>query len=97
MVQSEDEKRLRKQVRKEEKKLNKILSSKMDETDDQDFQFDPIDLRTKRQAALANAMSQPMFKERAGSSGTNAAAAATVEQFPFVFDSQNSAKSTAGN
>ena len=97
MVQSEEEKRLRKQIRKEEKKINKIMSNVEggDDEDEEDFQFDPIDLRTKRQAALANAMSQPMFKE--ASEKNQAAAVAATEQYPFVFDSQNAAKSTAGN
>ena len=29
-----------------------------------EFMFDPIDLRTKRQDALANTMNTPLFKER---------------------------------
>ena len=39
-----------------------------------EFVFDPIDLRTKRQAALANAMNTPLFKEH-------------QEVKEFVFDS----------
>ncbi len=60
----------------------------------EDFQFDPVDLRTKRQAALANAMAQPILKS---SSGSNLARdAAMQEQYPFVFDSQAKAKTAAG-
>ena len=48
-----------------------------------EFVFDPIDLRTKRKAALANAMNTPLFKEH-------------QEVKEFVFDSLNKAKLTSG-
>ena len=56
-----------------------------------EFVFDPIDLRTKRQAALANAMNTPLFKER-----QEVKEFTVAEQFPFVFDSLNKAKLTSG-
>lgn len=91
VVQSEDEKALRKQVRKEEKKINKLLKTVQDDSDEEeDFRFDPIDLRTKRQAALAKAMSQPVIKERSPVS------AAVVERYPYVFDSLAEARLSAG-
>ena len=90
-VQSEEEKALLKQMRKEEKKINKLLSKAGVEEEEEEFVFDPIDLRTKRQAALANAMNTPLFKER-----QEAREMSTVETFPFVFDSMNTAKLTSG-
>ena len=90
-VQSEEEKALLKQMRKEEKKINKLLSKAGAEEEEEEFVFDPIDLRTKRQAALANAMNTPLFKER-----QEAREMSTVETFPFVFDSMNTAKLTSG-
>ena len=90
-VQSEEEKALMKQMRKEEKKINKLLSKAGVEEEEEEFVFDPIDLRTKRQAALANAMNTPLFKER-----QEAREMSTVETFPFVFDSMNTAKLTSG-
>ena len=90
-VQSEDEKALLKQMRKEEKKINKLLSKAGAEEEEEEFVFDPIDLRTKRQAALANAMNTPLFKER-----QEAREMSTQETFPFVFDSMNTAKLTSG-
>ena len=90
-VQSEDEKALLKQMRKEEKKINKLLSKAGPEEEEEDFVLDPLDLRTKRQAALANAMNAPLFKER-----QEAREMSTVETYPFVFDSMNKAKLTSG-
>lgn len=46
MVQSEQEKLLLKQARKEEKKLNKIVNHTDDE--DEEPEFNPVELRTKR-------------------------------------------------
>ena len=97
MVQSEEERQLRKQVRREEKKIQKLLG-KLDidsenGAENGEFQFDPIDLRTKRQAALANAMNQPIFKEKSEAPK----ASYQQEQYPFVFDSYGKTKSSAGN
>ena len=90
-VQSEEEKQLKKQMRKEEKKINKLLSKNGQDEEEEEFVFDPIDLRTKRQAALANAMNMPLFKER-----QDVREFTVQEQFPFVFDSMNKAKLTSG-
>ena len=90
-VQSEEEKALMKQMRKEEKKINKLLHKAEPDEDEEEFVFDPIDLRTKRQAALANAMNTPLFKER-----QEVKEFTVAEQFPFVFDSLNKAKLTSG-
>ena len=79
MVQSEEERLLRKQVRKEEKKIAKILG-KVEPTAEEEgnggeeFSFDPVALRTKRQAALANAMTTPLFREKAAAHEARAAA-----------------------
>lgn len=47
MVQSEQEKHLLKQVRKEEKKLNKAIN-RNDEEDVEEPEFNPVELRAKR-------------------------------------------------
>ena len=65
-------------MRKEEKKIAKILgkvepTAEEEETGDE-FSFDPVDLRTKRQAALANAMTTPLFRERSAAQEARAAA-----------------------
>lgn len=65
--------------------------NKGDDEEEDGFEFDPVDLRMKRQAALATAMSKPMFKE-----SRVVAPGAPTEQYPFVFDSQSAAKSSAG-
>ena len=80
-----------KQMRKEEKKINKLLSKAGVEEEEEEFVFDPIDLRTKRQAALSNAMNTPLFKER-----QEVREFTTVEQYPYVFDSMNKARLTSG-
>ena len=65
IVQSEEEKQLRKQIRKEEKKINRLLTKgDDDEEEEEDFKFDPVDLRIKRQMALATAASAPILKDR---------------------------------
>ena len=90
-VQSEEEKALVKQIRKEEKKINKLLTKTGVDEEEEEFVFNPLDMRTKRQAALANAMNAPLFKER-----QEVREHTVVEQFPFVFDSMNKAKLTSG-
>lgn len=92
IVQSEKEKQLMKQVRKEEKKLQKA-ASKFDcsDNDDDDELFDPLELRLRRQEALT-AKAEPLFKKK-----KTIASTAVRENYPFVFDSKLSAKATAGS
>jgi len=93
MIQSEEERLLKKQVRREEKKISKLLSKVNDVDGDGDepaLDFNPVDLRMKRQVALANAMAQPLIKE------SSVATAVPVEQYPFVYDSHSKAKTSAG-
>ncbi|CAD6221327.1 GSCOCG00005149001-RA-CDS [Cotesia congregata] len=88
IVQSEKEKQLLKQVRKEEKKLLKA-SNKYEE--DSDEEIDTLALRTKRQMAL-QAMQAPVL-----STSKRAFISSTVrEQFPYVFDCQLKSKTTTG-
>ena len=93
VVQSEKEKQLLKQVRKEEKKLMKA-SSKYGEANefDSEEEIDPISLRLKRQEALL-AQKAPIF-----SSARRTMIPNTVhrEKFPFVFDSKITSKASAG-
>ncbi len=92
LVQSEEERILRKQMRKEEKKLNRLLerTDANDDEEESELRFDPVDLRTKRQAALANAMTQPILKAAPK-------ATAAQEVYPFVFDSLAQSKTAAGS
>ena len=63
-IQSEEERALQKQGRKEEKKINKLLNKAGVEEEEDELLFDRVDLRTRRQAALAQAINTPLFKER---------------------------------
>ncbi|KAJ8682588.1 hypothetical protein QAD02_018380 [Eretmocerus hayati] len=94
IVQSEKEKQLMKQVRKEEKKLQKVVSKLdnicMDDDDEEDM-FNPIELRLKRQEALA-AKAEPLFKKNRILIPTTT----IQEKYPFVFDSKLNVKSCAG-
>lgn len=97
MVQSEEERLLKKQTRKEEKKIQRILNKiechgEDQDTHDQTLTFDPVNLRTKRQAALTNAQLEPIFK------GAKERGIPTPVEpaLPFVFDNLAQAKSAAG-
>jgi hypothetical protein len=72
------------------------LIHKIDPQDDEDddFDFDPADLRAKRQAALAAASVQPILSTSADKSK---AVRATEVVYPFVFDSFAKAKMAPGN
>ena len=96
IVQSEEEKALKKLARKEEKRINKLLSKTGNESDsDGDYEkYDPIDLRNKRQAALANAMVKPLFNEK--ENVARASAMASIPRYPFVFDSLAQARTAPG-
>lgn len=85
IVQSETEKQMNKQVRKEEKKINKIVNKRDAKSEAEEREFDSIELQIKRQEALI-AMCTPIFPKK------NALERGTQENFPFVFDSNASAK-----
>ena len=71
------------------------VSYQVDVGDDEDEQeFDPIDLRTKRHAALAMAMEQPVFKAK--DPNRTLALSQQQEQYPYVFDNVAKAKTAAG-
>ena len=71
-------------------KISQYKTGVVEDTTDpefnEEFSFNPVDLRTKRQAALANAMTTPPFRERS----------ATQDIYPFVFDSLAKKKLAAG-
>ncbi|XP_008555073.1 activating signal cointegrator 1 complex subunit 3 [Microplitis demolitor] len=92
IVQSEKEKQLLKQVRKEEKKLLKASNRFGEFADDSDDEIDTIALRTKRQQAL-QAMQTPILSTI---KKTFVASAAPRESYPYVFDSQLKSKTTTG-
>ncbi|XP_072748400.1 activating signal cointegrator 1 complex subunit 3 [Anoplolepis gracilipes] len=83
-VQSEVEKQLCKQVRKEEKKLTKMANKRDVKSEDQETEFIPVELRLKRQEALT-AMHAPLFPKK------NTLNRGIQEHYPFVFDSTASA------
>ncbi|XP_014597737.1 PREDICTED: activating signal cointegrator 1 complex subunit 3 [Polistes canadensis] len=87
-VQSEEEKQLLKQVRKEEKKFNKITSKRDGKTEDEEI-IDPLELRLKRKEALT-AMCTPIFPKR------NLVPERYREKFPFVFDSKATTENCPG-
>ncbi|XP_043498023.1 activating signal cointegrator 1 complex subunit 3 [Polistes fuscatus] len=87
-VQSEEEKQLLKQVRKEEKKFNKITSKRDGKTEDEEI-IDPLELRLKRKEALT-AMCTPIFPKR------NLVSERYREKFPFVFDSKATTENCPG-
>lgn len=72
--------------------MQKILN-RVEDDEESDLNFDPVDLRAKRQAALATAMIQPIFKE---ANDTVQKDVHNTEQYPFVFDSHSRAKASAG-
>jgi hypothetical protein len=84
-----------KQVRKEEKKLQKTASkfesarNAYDDDDDDEF-FNPTDLQLKRKETLLVKAESILKKSRVGTSTVQ-------ESYPFVFDSKLEIKSTAGN
>ncbi|PSN49726.1 Activating signal cointegrator 1 complex subunit 3 [Blattella germanica] len=86
VVQSEQEKLLFKQARKEEKKINKVLPR--NEEDEDELDFNVLELRAKRQAALKVAMNAPIFQK--------ARASQPQEKYPHVYDSQRQIQQTSG-
>ena len=80
-------------MRRDEKKINKILSKVGDDEDGEEFKFDPIELRLKREAALGSAMTKPIFKKSRTLLETTSNKA---EQYPFVFDGMSQSKLAAG-
>lgn len=83
-VQSELEKKLCKQVRKEEKKLTKMANKRDVKSEIEETEIIPTELRLKRQEALI-ARNAPIFPKK------NALKRGTQEKYPFVFDSKASA------
>lgn len=80
-----------KQVRKEEKKLLK-QSNKLDIWEDDEDEFNPIELRMKRQDALLAAKA-PVLSTAKRNFFTDVP---SKERFPYVFDSKLTGTSMAG-
>lgn len=92
IVQSEQEKLLQKQSRKDEKKLRSLIESCAgDESDDDEF--NPAKLRQFQQQSLlqTSAQSNPIFNENRPK-----AVFPTKPKYPFVFDSHGEAKAHIG-
>ncbi|KYQ56449.1 Activating signal cointegrator 1 complex subunit 3 [Trachymyrmex zeteki] len=86
-IESEKEKQLYKQVRKEEKKFNRMANKRdaKSETEEREFGRKENELQIKRQEAL-KATCTPLFPK------INTLERGTQEGFPFVFDSKANAK-----
>ncbi|XP_011865347.1 PREDICTED: activating signal cointegrator 1 complex subunit 3 [Vollenhovia emeryi] len=84
-VQSATEKQLYKQVRKEEKRLNKVANKRDAKLEDEEEEFDLTELQIMKREAF-RATCTPLFPKR------NALERGAQENFPFVFDSNASAK-----
>lgn len=89
-VQSEKEKQLFKQVRKDEKRIQKAVSRVIDSDEDEKNKFDPIALREKRIAALRAAQVEPILTKLPTTSSSQQSI--IQERYPFVFDSQRDAQ-----
>ncbi|CAK9814213.1 Activating signal cointegrator 1 complex subunit 3 [Anthophora plagiata] len=88
-VQSEKEKQLLKQIRKGEKKLNKISSKREGKGESEENGFEPLELCLKKQEALIETCT-PIFKK-------DISAFKNIQHtFPFVFDSNISSRNTPG-
>ncbi|XP_013390155.1 activating signal cointegrator 1 complex subunit 3-like, partial [Lingula anatina] len=81
-IQSEGEKQLRKQLRREEKKMSKLDNKKLQEDEPlmQALGFDPEILRAQREQALITAATAPLFSQRSSRAPERI-------QYPNVFDS----------
>lgn len=94
VVQSEQEKYLMKQVRKDEKKLQRMINTANKEQDDSDEEvINPLKLRCQqKQHLLQTAQRQPVFKDQS----LKLLAPPPRVKYPFVFDSQSEAKTHVG-
>ncbi|KAK6170203.1 hypothetical protein SNE40_018654 [Patella caerulea] len=89
-VQSEEEKRLVKLYRKEEKKASRKGGKKGDETSHDKQNFDPRELKYQREAALRSAATAPLFRTSRVTGNY-----APREKFPFVFDTYEEARQSS--
>uniref|UniRef100_A0A1B6DYT0 U5 small nuclear ribonucleoprotein 200 kDa helicase n=2 Tax=Clastoptera arizonana TaxID=38151 RepID=A0A1B6DYT0_9HEMI len=89
LVQSEQEKLILKQIRKEEKKLGKLAQAYKDDSEDDDIEINPLEMRAKRQAALKAGGNTPPTRESITRSSPQ-------KEYPNVYDLQAKAKQTAG-
>ncbi|XP_071112657.1 activating signal cointegrator 1 complex subunit 3-like [Haliotis cracherodii] len=84
-IQSEEEKQLMKQIRREEKKLSKRDGKKVEEEGKK--AFNPLEMRAQREAALQVASNRPLF--------TSSSKVYQREKYPFVFDSYEEARQSS--
>lgn len=99
IVQSEQEKHLLKQVRKDEKKLRTLMQADANATaaaaDDDSEESIVAKIRLAQQQQLLHASQrQPLFKDRAFHTAQNIQQARI--RYPFVFDAEREAKSHVG-
>lgn len=88
-VLTEDEKRIQKLIRKDEKKLTRRKDGDIAFNDEKSLNLNSAELRAKREAALMSSVSAPLF------SANGSASAFQQEQYPFVFDSNALARQTS--
>ncbi|XP_034936753.1 activating signal cointegrator 1 complex subunit 3 [Chelonus insularis] len=91
IVQSEKEKQLLKQVRKEEKKILKV-TNKLDIDDTSDDEINTMNLRNIRHQAILASQAPVLSCPKKTFLRLNT----SREQYPFVFDSQAKTKTTPG-
>lgn len=90
VVQSQMEKQLQKLARKEEKRIHKVLG-KLDLDEEEEAEFNPIELRAKRQAALKAAATVPILNKE-----PMRQALQPRPNYPNVYDAQSHAKQASG-
>lgn len=97
IVQSEQEKHLQKQVRKDEKKLRNLLIAQPDEEEETEESILAKIRLSQQQSMLNTSQKQPIFKEtKAKATLFQQAAQAPRIKYPFVFDAEREAKSNIG-
>lgn len=88
VVHTETEKRIKKQIQKEEKRLNKLKSSNNQLLgDESDESFDPSVLRKIREEQLREARLFQLYSQKKMESLTLDSVNKQTDQYPYVFDS----------
>jgi hypothetical protein len=92
VVQSQEEIDQMKQLRRDEKKAQRMQARETKGSDSEEEEFDPAALRASRLNQLAKAQSRPVFGPRK----VVVPKARDVNVYPNVYDSQLQAKHAAG-
>lgn len=90
VVQSQMEKQMQKLARKEEKRIHRVLG-KLELDEEEELEFNPVELRAKRQAALKAAATVPVLNKE-----PLRAALQPRPKYPNVYDAQSQAHQSSG-